>query len=131
MPTSNRPVRPPRATPVSSRQLRSLRRRTRLEWIWFSLALAVVALCYATVATVQYHAKLARLAAELEQNAAEYRENDTSDSNLTARSNASVTPLNSILSLAELDHSWSEGGQESHFFPSLDIHDETVSDDLL
>jgi predicted esterase len=106
-----------------------LRRRTRLEWIWFSLALAVVALGYATIATVQYHAKLARVAAESEQNAAEYRENDKSDSNLTARSNASVTPLNSILSLAELDRSWS--GQESHFFPSLDIHDETVSDDLL
>src|SRR5262245_21970796 len=116
MPTWNRSVRPPKTNPANARQIRSQRRRTRLNWIWFSLVVAVVAIGYGIFAAVQYHARqVARAAAEAEENAIEQRANDAQpDGAHSANTSASVTPLNSTVSLVELlDRSWDDSAAES------------------
>jgi dienelactone hydrolase len=130
MPTTNQRVGPSRAAPVNARHLRLLRRRTRLEWIWFGLAVAAVAVVYSIAATIQFHARQVA-ATEAERNAVErHGSGGPADSNLSASSSASVTPLRSIMSLADLGRWQDDAGEESeHFFPSLDIVDELGSNE--
>lgn len=121
MPISNRSLRPRRAKPVSASQIRSLRRRRRLEWIWFGLVVAGLGLTYTIVATVRFHAK--HVAATAAESPVEQPPNEQPlDANLSARSTASVTPLRSLMHLAELDRSPGEATDEpEHFFPAFDL----------